>query len=87
MAMRTHLSPKPIRSRAVYPLNIPSTCGKCHGNDGMAKKYHLPNVYPLYIDSIHGFALGKEGLLVAANCTSCHGSHHILSHTNPASPT
>ena len=44
----------------------------------MAKKYHLPNVYALYLDSIHGFALGKEGLLVAANCTSCHGSHKIL---------
>ena len=71
----------------VYPLNIPKTCGSCHGNEAMAKKYHLPNVYALYIDSIHGFALGKEGLLVAANCTSCHGSHKILSHTNPQSST
>ncbi|MGA8528525.1 MAG: cytochrome c3 family protein [Acidobacteriaceae bacterium] len=71
----------------VYPLNIPKTCGSCHGNAAMAKKYHLPNVYALYLDSIHGFALGKEGLLVAANCTSCHGSHGVLSHTNPKSPT
>jgi predicted CXXCH cytochrome family protein len=71
----------------VYPLNIPKTCGSCHGNEAMAKKYHMPNVYALYIDSIHGFALGKEGLLVAANCTSCHGSHKILSHTNPQSST
>ena len=39
------------------------------------------------MDSIHGFALSKEGLLVAANCQSCHGSHHILSHTDPQSPT
>jgi len=53
----------------------------------MAQKHGLPNVYPLYIDSIHGFALSKEGLLVAANCQSCHGSHHILSHKNPLSPT
>ena len=45
------------------------------------------NVYPLYLDSIHGFALSKEGLLVAANCQSCHGSHHILSHKDPQSPT
>jgi predicted CXXCH cytochrome family protein len=71
----------------VYPLNIPKTCGSCHGNPAMAKKYHLPNVYALYIDSIHGFALGKEGLLVAANCTSCHGSHKILKHTDPESST
>jgi predicted CXXCH cytochrome family protein len=71
----------------VYPLNIPKTCGSCHGDPALAKKYHLPNVYALYIDSIHGFALGKEGLLVAANCTSCHGSHKILSHTDPQSST
>ena len=53
----------------------------------MAKKHGLPNVYPMYMDSIHGFALSKEGLLVAANCQSCHGSHHILSHKDPKSPT
>jgi predicted CXXCH cytochrome family protein len=79
--------PKSDPRSAVYPLNIPRTCGNCHGNDALAKKHGLPNVYPLYIDSIHGFALSKEGLLVAANCQSCHGSHHILSHTDPQSPT
>jgi predicted CXXCH cytochrome family protein len=72
---------------AVYPLNIPRTCGTCHNNPVMAKKHGLTNVYPLYMDSIHGFALSNEGLLVAANCQSCHGSHHILSHNNPLSPT
>jgi predicted CXXCH cytochrome family protein len=79
--------PKTDPKSPVYPLNIPKTCGSCHGNAAMAQRYHLPNVYALYIDSIHGFALGKEGLLVAANCTSCHGSHKILSHTNPQSST
>ena len=39
------------------------------------------------MDSIHGYAVSKEGLLVAANCMSCHGSHHILSHKDPQSPT
>ncbi len=79
--------PKDDPRSAVYPLNVPRTCGACHANAAMAKKYGLPNVYPLYIDSIHGFALSKEGLLVAANCQSCHGSHDILSHKNPKSPT
>jgi predicted CXXCH cytochrome family protein len=79
--------PKTDSRSAVYALNVPRTCGGCHGNDVMAKKHGLPNVYPLYIDSIHGFALSKEGLLVAANCQSCHGSHHILSHNDPRSPT
>ena len=72
---------------AVYPLNVPRTCGQCHGNDGLAKDHHLSNVYPSYLDSIHGAALSTEGLLVAANCQSCHGSHHILSHKNPESAT
>jgi predicted CXXCH cytochrome family protein len=79
--------PKDDARSAVYALNVPRTCGNCHGNSEMAKKHGLPNVYPLYLDSIHGFALSKEGLLVAANCNSCHGSHHILSHKDPVSPT
>ena len=79
--------PKSDARSAVYPLNVPKTCGACHGTEGMAKKHGLASVYPLYMDSIHGFALSKEGLLVAANCNSCHGSHHILSRKDPASPT
>ncbi|MDR3772504.1 MAG: cytochrome c3 family protein [Terracidiphilus sp.] len=79
--------PKTDPKSAVYPLNIPRTCSACHADNGMAKKHGLAPVYPSYIDSIHGFALSKEGLLVAANCQSCHGSHHILSRKDPASPT
>ncbi len=71
----------------VYTLNIPRTCGSCHGNPEIAKKFGLSNVYSLYMDSIHGFALTKNGLLVAAGCSSCHGTHKILTHTNPNSRT
>jgi len=45
--------PKTDPRSAVYPLNIPRTCGNCHGTEGMAKKHGLPSVYPLYMDSIH----------------------------------
>jgi predicted CXXCH cytochrome family protein len=79
--------PKSDPKSAVYPLNVPRTCGQCHGPEGMANKHGLASVYPAYIDSIHGFALNKEGLLVAANCQTCHGSHHILSHKDPQSAT
>ncbi len=79
--------PKTDKRSAVYPLNVPKTCGSCHGNNGMAQKHGLATVFPSYIDSIHGSALTKEGLLVAANCNSCHGSHHILSRKDPQSPT
>jgi nitrate/TMAO reductase-like tetraheme cytochrome c subunit len=79
--------PKDDPRSAVYPLNIPRTCGACHGNPALAKKYGLSNVYEEYVDSIHGLAVSSEGLLVAANCQSCHGSHHILSPSDPQSPT
>ena len=79
--------PKDDPRSAVYPLKVPSTCGRCHGTPEMAKKYGLPNMYSMYMDSIHGTAVSKEGLLVAANCQSCHGSHKILSPQNPQSPT
>ena len=71
----------------VYPLQLPYTCGACHGNPELAKKHNIPvaNAYKLYMDSIHGRALEKSGLLVAANCTSCHGSHRILPRSNPQS--
>jgi len=81
--MRAKTDPK---SR-VYPLNLPRTCGTCHGNAEIAKKYGFPDVYALYMDSIHGFALTSDGLLVAATCASCHGAHDILSRKDPKSRT
>ena len=72
---------------ATNPANLPRTCGTCHGNAEAAKKLRAPQVYALYMDSIHGFALTKEGLLVAASCSSCHGSHGILSRKDPKSKT
>jgi len=72
---------------AVYALNLPRTCGACHGNKDFVKKHGLPDVYAQYTDSIHGFALTKDGLLVAATCSSCHGAHDILSKKDPKSRT
>jgi predicted CXXCH cytochrome family protein len=71
----------------VYALNLPRTCGTCHGNREFNRLHGLPNVYSEYIDSIHGFALTRDGLLVAATCSSCHGSHGILAPNDPKSST
>ena len=70
-----------------YHLNLPRTCGGCHGDPELAKRHGIPipNAYQLYMDSIHGRAIVKSGLLVAANCSSCHGSHEILPRDNPSS--
>lgn len=69
----------------VFALNIPATCGQCHGNTKAGKDAKLENVYTPYSDSIHGFGIAKDGLLVSATCVSCHGSHGILSSDNPKS--
>jgi DnaJ-class molecular chaperone len=70
---------------SVYPLNVPRTCGKCHGDKKVTAQHNITEVYSQYMDSIHGFALTNDGLLVAATCSGCHGSHDIRKHTDPAS--
>jgi len=71
----------------VYPLTLPRTCGVCHSNPALAARHDIPvaDAYQLYMDSIHGRALTRSGLLVAANCSSCHGSHDIQPANNPTS--
>lgn len=69
----------------VYPLNLPRACGACHGDKKSAQQHGQPDVYAEYADSIHGSALTKDGLLVSATCSSCHGAHDILDPKNPKS--
>jgi predicted CXXCH cytochrome family protein len=80
------LSAKDPKS-TTFPSNVPRTCGTCHGNTDLAKQVGASQTYALYMDSIHGFALTQDGLLVAASCSSCHGSHDILSGKDPKSKT
>jgi hypothetical protein len=70
-----------------YHLNLPRTCAQCHADAEMARRHGIAagDVYKLFMDSIHGRAITKSGLLVAANCSDCHGAHDIKAHTNPAS--
>jgi hypothetical protein len=70
-----------------YPLNLPATCARCHADPQIIARGHIEigNVAELYKDSIHGQAVSRSGLLVAANCTSCHGSHDIRPKADPQS--
>ena len=70
-----------------YHLNLPRTCGTCHGNDTTIQQAHLHggNILDQFEDSIHGRALTKGGLLVAPSCGSCHGAHDIQAHGDPKS--
>lgn len=70
-----------------YHLNLPDTCGHCHGNPDVIRRGHIAigDVVSLYQDSIHGRALVRSGLTVAPNCSDCHGAHDIQRRTDPAS--
>ena len=63
----------------VYKLNLPKTCGTCHDNAAITKEYRMGKTEAAghYLDSIHGKALVKMGLIVAPSCNDCHGVHDI----------
>ena len=61
------------------------TCGRCHGDARLARRYDLPaDRVPSYAESFHGLAK-REGSLTAANCASCHGVHNIFRSNDPRS--
>jgi cytochrome b subunit of formate dehydrogenase len=72
------------------PVNaghIRETCGRCHGDLRLARKFGLPADRILSFDaSFHGLA-AKAGSQTVANCASCHGVHNILPSGDPKSTT
>jgi cytochrome b subunit of formate dehydrogenase len=72
----------------VFKLNLPRTCAECHSNPGLTTEYKMkyPEAASQYMDSIHGRALLKMGLIVAPSCNDCHGVHDIKRGVDRGSP-
>ena len=72
----------------VFKMNLPGTCAKCHSNAGLTQEYQMknPQAAAQYMDSIHGRALIKMGLIVAPSCNDCHGVHDIKRAVDRESP-
>ncbi|PKL83713.1 MAG: hypothetical protein CVV24_03445 [Ignavibacteriae bacterium HGW-Ignavibacteriae-3] len=70
----------------VYPTNLGATCGKCHDNPNLVKKFSFGVKNPglLYSTSVHGQLVAK-GSLSSANCSLCHGVHDIKNRVQPGS--
>jgi len=68
----------------VAKKNLPDTCGSCHSNPDFMAKHKIPFAKPVeaYRLSLHGREVAK-GNDAAASCSDCHGSHGILSATDP----
>jgi cytochrome b subunit of formate dehydrogenase len=71
-----------------FKLNLPQTCARCHSNARLTKEYQMkyPEAASQYMDSIHGRALLKLGLIVAPSCNDCHGVHDIKRGVDRDSP-
>ena len=72
----------------VFKLNLPATCARCHNNPGLTDEYRMefPQAAAQYMESIHGRALLKLGLIVAPSCNDCHGVHNIRRSVDRESP-
>lgn len=71
----------------IYHLNIPRTCAKCHEDEEKIAKYDLLEKKPVasYLKTVHGRALTEQGMISAAVCTDCHGTHSLFSQADPKS--
>jgi len=69
----------------VNAMHIRDTCGSCHGDVRLSRKFGLPSDRLVSFDSsFHGLA-AKAGYQTVANCASCHGVHNILPSSDPKS--
>src|SRR6476646_6476532 len=60
----------------VYPVNVATTCSRCHADPERMKEYKIPTTqFADYNKSVHHEALTVRGDLSAPNCTTCHGNH------------
>ncbi len=70
----------------VNHANIPSTCGRCHGQKFlMESNGESAQPFISYQESVHGRAI-ESGSQKAAVCTDCHGAHGILPASDTKSP-
>jgi cytochrome b subunit of formate dehydrogenase len=75
------------QASSVNPGHIRETCGQCHANVQLSRRFGLPADRILSFDaSYHGLA-ARAGSQLVANCASCHGFHSILPSSDPKSWT
>jgi cytochrome b subunit of formate dehydrogenase len=75
------------RASSVNAAHIRDTCGQCHANVQLSRRFGLPSDRIVSFDaSFHGLA-ARSGSQSVANCATCHGFHRILPSSDPRSST
>lgn len=70
---------------SVNPNHIRDTCGGCHNDVRLTRRFGLPSDRIISFDaSYHGLA-SKSGAQTVANCASCHSVHDIRASRDPKS--
>jgi predicted CXXCH cytochrome family protein len=59
----------------VFALNVPKTCGRCHGDSTLMQPRGRRDAYREYQASVHARELFDKGNPRAPTCVSCHGVH------------
>ena len=80
-----HVLPASDPAAPINAVNIPSTCGQCHGEQCVVAGnfVRLPITLSQYQQSVHGMA--DKTKINAATCTDCHGVHDLQQAQNPTS--
>jgi len=61
---------------SVHPLNVATTCSRCHSDAARMKPYSIPtDQFAGYSVSVHHEAQAVRGDLSAPTCTTCHSNH------------
>lgn len=71
----------------IYPTNLVKVCIACHADEEIEARHNLPeqDTFTAYENSVHGRAIEEKGLIVAAACNDCHGTHEIKPLDDPDS--
>ncbi|HEU4929235.1 MAG TPA: cytochrome c3 family protein [Candidatus Krumholzibacteria bacterium] len=60
----------------VHALNVPATCGRCHGDADYMASYGIPtDQLDKFSKGVHGVALLQKQDTGAPACNDCHGNH------------
>lgn len=81
-----YIMPKNLITSNIHKKNIVKSCGECHQNEELVKKYDFgTHILDRYYASFHGkkYVIGHTN---APTCVDCHNSHDIRKWEDPMSP-